>query len=102
MTKTTLLTALSSSVMCVALFTSPSAFATKNQQSDTLRTMQNNMTQPLVRVKRRYAGMFQGWKDTGGFTTQWPMPSVLGGTVMMSANPCTKNCTNMSQVGKAD
>lgn len=89
--------------MCVAFFASSSAFAAKNNNTDTLRTMQNNMTQPIVRVKRRYSGMFQGWSSTGGgFTTQWPMPSVLGGTVMMSANPCTKNCTNMSQVGKAD
>ncbi|HHC74636.1 MAG TPA: hypothetical protein ENK78_06140 [Thiothrix sp.] len=97
MNKTILLTTLSSGVMCAALFTSPAAFAAKNHQTDTMRTMQNNMAQPIVRVKRRYSGMFQGWKDTGGFTTQWPMPSVLGGTVMMSANPCTKNCKKMSK-----
>jgi len=84
--------------MCAVLFASSSAFAAKNSNTDTVRTMQNNVTQPIVRVKRRYSGMFQGWSTTaGGFTTQWPMPSVLGGTVMMSANPCTKNCAKMTK-----
>lgn len=91
---------LTASLLLGSLFTAPASFAWGNMDRlDSMNTMNNNMSQPIVRVKRAYPGMFRGWTDNWGFTNQWGWSTAQQNS-MMNSNVCIARCmSNMSMNG---
>jgi hypothetical protein len=88
-----------SSLLAGSLFAN-NAYAWGNNSGmsmDAMNTMNNNMSQPVVRVIRSYPGMFRGWSDNWGFTNQWYSSSswaTAQRNSMMNSNVCIARCMN--------